>query len=614
MLVLLLLWPAAALTLHRPSPTATMMSSSSRLVWHRRDLRLADNELYHSDQKTIYSLYIFDPSDYSTRLTGISDGKGGQLHSLNHGPHFTRRLIDAVHSLRRALRSLGGDLIIRTGNPLQVIPQLAQELLIDEVAFSEIPGHYEFKQSEKLKHIVQYGGPHRCKVFTTCSPTLVHPNDLPTDPDVWKRLARPNEKQKKRGKGKAKKLDNGAVIAKSNKQSNPNIITIDSTRFEGMPAIMGDFRRVARTAAPVRELYEYPNPENIAKDFTHVNTGNVPSLEELTKPLLESDVPILGCIPKELVMKLVESANDIPHNNDNIEEQSLLHLRDFVQKYAATADRSLCDVSNNNASMLSLPLALGTLSPRQVYHCVKEEQNKLEIEQGSSPSDINWLISHMEMRDYFLFNCFRDGASAYKINPKTPVHKPDTPREWLSLSEHQDKFIRWVNGATGLPMVDAGMKELITTGYTSNRVRQNMASVLTKDLKLDWRLGAEWYQLCLEDHCVAANFGNWSYFAGTGGDPKNRHFRTISQCYRYDPNGSYVRKWINIRDNDVEAALRPWAFDKDWLEPIVNPETQLTFHDKDKLEKTGRLSNDYTVLAGMQQPQADAGTSPRHCD
>jgi deoxyribodipyrimidine photo-lyase len=163
-------------------------------------------------------------------------------------------------------------------------------------------------------------------------------------------------------------------------------------------------------------------------------------------------------------------------------------------------------------------------------------------------------------------------------------------------------------------MVDAGMKELITTGYTSNRVRQNMASVLTKDLKLDWRLGAEWYQLCLEDHCVAANFGNWSYFAGTGGDAKNRHFRTISQCYRYDPNGSYVRKWINIRDNDVEAALRPWAFDKDWLEPIVNPETQLTFHDKDKLEKTGRLSNDYTVLAGMQQPQADAGTSPRHCD
>ena len=590
---LLFLWLAAvaALTLQPSKPTtAPMPSPSSRLVWHRRDLRLADNELYHS--KTIYSVYIFDPSDYSTRQTGISDGKGGQLQSLNHGPHFAKRLIDAVHSLRRTLRSLGGDLIIRTGNPLQIIPQLAQELMIGEVAFSEVPGYYEFKQAGKLKHILQYGGPHRCKVFTTCSLTLVHPNDLPTDPEVWKRLARPNEKQKKRSKGKTKKQANIDVIAKKSKP-NLSIVTIDPTRFEGMPTIMGDFRRVARTAATVRDLYDYPTAEIIAKDFTHINTGNAPSLQELMKPLLESDVLMLGCIPKELIMKLAENANSIPHNNDdNIEEQSLLHLRDFVQKHAAVADRSLCDVSENNSSMLSLPLALGTLSPRQVYHCVKEEQNKLELEQGNNASDINWLISHMEMRDFFLFNCFRDGASAYKINPKRPVHRPDTPREWLSLSEHQDKFIRWVSGETGLPLVDAGMKELITTGYTSNRVRQNLASLLTKDLKLDWRLGAEWFQICLEDHCVAANFGNWSYFAGTGGDPKNRHFRTISQCYKYDPNGFYIRKWTNIRENDMEATLRPWVFDKEWLEPIVNPETQLTFHDKDKLERTGRISNE----------------------
>jgi deoxyribodipyrimidine photo-lyase len=71
------------------------------------------------------------------------------------------------------------------------------------------------------------------------------------------------------------------------------------------------------------------------------------------------------------------------------------------------------------------------------------------------------------------------------------------------LFESKGKFIKWACGETGLPLVDAGMKELITTGYTSNRVRQNMASVLTKDLNLDWRLGAEWYQLCLEDNCVA---------------------------------------------------------------------------------------------------------------
>jgi len=137
------------------------------------------------------------------------------------------------------------------------------------------------------------------------------------------------------------------------------------------------------------------------------------------------------------------------------------------------------------------------------------------------------------------------------------------------------------------------MKELLTTGYTSNRVRQNIASVLTKDLKLDWRLGAEFYQLCLADHCVAANFGNWIYFSGVGGDPKNRHFRTVSQAWRYDPDGIYVRKWSEkLRDcEDTEEVLRPWDFQKDWFAPIVPPETQLTWKDREGLEKTGRISN-----------------------
>lgn len=87
-----------------------------------------------------------------------------------------------------------------------------------------------------------------------------------------------------------------------------------------------------------------------------------------------------------------------------------------------------------------------------------------------------------------------------------------------------------------------------------------------------------------------ANYGNWAYFAGVGGDPKNRHFRTISQAYRYDPDGSYIRKWIDLKSNDVEAALRPWAFETDWISPIVNPDTQLTFHDKEKLDTTGRIA------------------------
>jgi deoxyribodipyrimidine photo-lyase len=471
----------------------------SRIVWHRRDLRLFDNELYHNAKK-IYSVFVFDPSDYSLRSTGISDGNGGQLQSVKHGPHFSSRLISAVHSLRGNLQSLGGDLIIRIGNPVDIIPKLVQELNIEEVAWSEVPGYYEYEQSNALKKVLVLDFQRRCKLFTTCSLTLVHPDDLPTNVHVWNRLARPNEKQKRNGKVGKSELS-ASKSSCSCSTAYPNVVNISPARFEGMPVIMGDFRRVARTTTSPRELFPYPDSDCLTKEFSNGDLGEIPSLVELMKPLLDSSEPILGCITKELIAKLVQSANTMPLSNQ-IEEQSLHHLRDFVRNHAANADRSLCDVSNHHSSKLSLPLALGTLSPRQVYHCVKEEQSRLE-QNGHDASDINWLISHMEMRDYFLFNHFRQGRSSYNLHPIKPVHKPDMPRKWLPLSENKENVIKWASGQTGLPMVDAGMKELVSTGYTSNRVRQNMASVLTKDLHLDWRLGAEWYQLCLEDHCVA---------------------------------------------------------------------------------------------------------------
>ncbi|KAL7532716.1 hypothetical protein ACHAXR_004810 [Thalassiosira sp. AJA248-18] len=568
----------------------------SRLLWHRRDLRINDNELYSTGAQKIYSLFIFDPSDYSPRPTGITDDNGLQLLGITHGPHFTRRLLDAVHSLRRSLQSLGGDLIVREGDPLELIPKLAQELQVDEVAWSEIPGYYECDQSEKLKNgLLRDHGPYRCNVYTTCSLTLVDPINLPTDQCTWDRLARPKQKRKKRA---SKSNDADAVMAMETNNDNgfsSTITNISTSRFVGMAAIMGDFRRVAQTSAPIRDLFEGPNPRHIAQDFLDLDMmGDIPSLEELSQPLLDTTLLLLGCLPKELIQKLVQSAIEMPRNHGiNAEKQSIQHLHHFVENHAASANRSLCDVSNNNSSKLSTRLALGTLSPQQVYHCVKRQvENDLFT---ADPADINWLINHMEMRDFFLFDSFRNGHSAYRLHPTKPVHKPDSPREWRPLSKNHDNFIRWASGLTNLPLVDAGMKELLQTGYTSNRVRQNMASVLTKDLKLDWRLGAEWMQLCLEDHCVAANFGNWIYFAGVGGDPKNRHFRTVSQALRYDSDGRYVRKWIDrLRedgDNDVEVVLRPWDFQKDWCVPIVPPETQVTWHDRERLESTGRISS-----------------------
>ena len=268
------------------------------------------------------------------------------------------------------------------------------------------------------------------------------------------------------------------------------------------------------------------------------------------------------------------------------ETVALKRLEAFLNSgRAAEADRALADVmSNDDSSKLSAHLAFGCLSPRTIY------------EEASKAGDgAKWLISHMEMRDYFLYYSLCNGSKMFRLNGANPSlsHKKGQDLIWNDPSKHAQEWECWTKGCTGFPLVDAAMKELLQTGYCSNRVRQNASSFLTKDLQLDWRAGAELFQFLLDDFCVAANWGNWGYFSGVGSDPKNRHFRTISQALRYDAHGSYVKKWHHEQlggVGDVEALFRPWDFNiEDWPNAIVDPKTQLTFHDLERFQKTGNL-------------------------
>ena len=90
------------------------------------------------------------------------------------------------------------------------------------------------------------------------------------------------------------------------------------------------------------------------------------------------------------------------------------------------------------------------------------------------------------------------------------------------------------------------MIELKETGFMSNRGRQNVASFLTKNLDVDWRLGARWFESNLMDYCPAANWGNWAYAAGVGADPRGfRGFDVQKQARNYDPNREFVGRWYN---------------------------------------------------------------------
>lgn len=106
-------------------------------------------------------------------------------------------------------------------------------------------------------------------------------------------------------------------------------------------------------------------------------------------------------------------------------------------------------------------------------------------------------------------------------------------------------FWRWAEGQTGIPFVDANMRELNQTGFMSNRGRQNVASFLVNDLGIDWRWGASYFESMLIDYDACSNWGNWMYVAGVGNDPReNRYFNILKQAQNYDKKGEYIRHWI----------------------------------------------------------------------
>jgi deoxyribodipyrimidine photo-lyase len=111
--------------------------------------------------------------------------------------------------------------------------------------------------------------------------------------------------------------------------------------------------------------------------------------------------------------------------------------------------------------------------------------------------------------------------------------------------EDPEALAAWQAGATGVPIVDAAMHQLRAEGFLPNRARMIVASYLTKDLGLDWRPGARWFDEWLLDADVANNYGNWQWLAGTGNDTRPyRRLNPHRQAERFDPEGTYVRRWL----------------------------------------------------------------------
>lgn len=163
-------------------------------------------------------------------------------------------------------------------------------------------------------------------------------------------------------------------------------------------------------------------------------------------------------------------------------------------------------------------------------------------------------------RDYFRLVQRKYGSKMYYLSGLRGTED----RSWKQLGGARDVasdpysassiLERFRSGHTGIGLIDASQRELYLTGYASNRVRQNVASFLSKHMNVDWRLGAEWYECMLVDYDSASNWGNWQYVAGVGNDPRaGRIFNPVKQALDYDPKGEYIKAWVSeLRDVDLD--------------------------------------------------------------
>ena len=439
------------------------------LLWFKQDLRLDDHPALQAglSARQLLPVYVLDPALFESNEFGMT----------RLGVHRARFLLESLAALDSGLRQRGSALLVLSGSPEQVIPELVSKLDLQQVLTLE-----EIAPQERA----QIGRVARALV------------EVPLQQLPGNNL-----------------LQRGELPC----------------ALEQLPVVFSQFR------TQVEERLQVFQPRRAPE--------HVPPLPDGAEALLQP-IPSLSQLGLGEPMQVAASA--FPFSGG--EPAALARVRDYlwttqgVRQYKDTRNGL---IGTEYSSKFSPWLANGSLSPRRVVAELRRHEAQYQRNDSTY-----WLWLELLWRDFFRWTLVRHGSALFRSGGLKAT---------AGASQQVDqRFTRWCQGRTGMPMVDAAMRELAATGFISNRARQIAASYLINDLQQDWRHGAAWFEAHLIDYEAASNWGNWAYLAGVGNDPRQKRvFNTLRQAREYDPQAAYVSLWLpELRE--VPQALRHTPF------------------------------------------------------
>ena len=256
------------------------------------------------------------------------------------------------------------------------------------------------------------------------------------------------------------------------------------------------------------------------------------------------------------------------------EKEALVRLEEFTFKkiHSYGDDRNRMDL--DGTSSLSPYIRFGMIGLRKAVGVAMQEKSN-----GATV----WL-NELIWREFYIQILYH-----FPHVSKTAFNKSLANIPWRN---NVSEFETWKRGETGVPVVDAAMRQLKEIGWMHNRARMIVASYLVKDLLIDWRWGEAWFMENLLDGDVAANNGGWQWTAGTGTDaaPYFRIFNPVLQSAKFDPNGDYIQKWIpELRGLDAKDIHAPW---EKGIKVKGYPAQPIIERDKDRTMQAYKLSKE----------------------